>query len=129
METPNRTCSYSFGNNGITATVSPSRRLLRISQHFPGEKVGYCVHHSFIPEPYDVVNRITTFLSTANDPDHNVGFYPDLEWLGDDIDSTPAMFINDRWPVFTMDGKNGKVKIEYSVSERFVYRTFHFARG
>ncbi|KAL6923001.1 hypothetical protein FSST1_000275 [Fusarium sambucinum] len=129
METPNRSCTYSFGDNGTTATVSHSGRLLRISQHFAGEKVGYCVDHPSIPQPYDVVDRITTFLSTADDPDHKIGFYPDLAWLGYGVDGAPAAFINNRWPVFTIDGDNGKFEVRYNISDGIVYQTFLFAGG
>ncbi|RGP72182.1 mg2+ transporter zinc transport [Fusarium sporotrichioides] len=127
METPNRTCTYAFGDNGTTATVSPSGRLLRMSRHFPGKKVGYCVDHNSIPEPYQVVDRITTFLSTADDPEHNIGFYPDLERAGDGIDSVTATFIDNRWPEFTINRGKGKIEIQYYVSNRDVYQNFRFA--
>ncbi|CAG1994742.1 unnamed protein product [Fusarium graminearum] len=126
METPNRSCIYSFGDNGTTATVSSSGRLLRISQHFRGEKVGYCVDHLSIPQPYEVVDRITTFLSTANDPDHNIGFYPDLAWLGNGVDSVSATFMDNRWPVFAVGGNSGKFEIQYYISNGVVYQTFLF---
>ncbi|QPC72212.1 hypothetical protein HYE68_002964 [Fusarium pseudograminearum] len=114
METPNRSCTYSFGDNGTTAT------------HFRGEKVGYCVDHPSIPQPYEVVDRITTFLSTANDPDHNIGFYPDLAWLGNGVDSASATFIDNRWPLFTVGGSSGKFEIQYCIFKGVVYQTFLF---
>uniref|UniRef100_A0A4E9E822 Mg2+ transporter zinc transport protein n=1 Tax=Gibberella zeae TaxID=5518 RepID=A0A4E9E822_GIBZA len=127
MDTPNSNCTYSFGDNGTTATVGPSGRLLRISQHFRGEKVGYCVDHQSIPQPYEVIDRINTFLSSADDPDHNIGFYLDPEWLGDGVGKPSTTFIDDRWPVFTINTDKANVEIQYSISNGVVYQIFHFA--
>jgi len=128
MEDSGRTCTYSFGDDGLTATVSPSGRLLRISRHFRGEKFGYCVDHWSIPEPYMVVNRITSFLSTANDPDYSIGFYPDQDSWVSDV-NVAADFTDDRWPTFDIDGQNERCKIQYSISDGAIYQTFEFSNG
>ncbi|KAF5625061.1 Mg2+ transporter like zinc transport [Fusarium sp. NRRL 52700] len=129
MDYPQRTCTYSFGDNGTTATVSPSGRLLRMSKYFPGHKTGYCVDHESVPQPYVVVDRITAFLESINEPDHNIGFYPHSNWLDSSDESASVTFINDRWPVFNLDGNNVKVEIQYYVSDGAVYQTFRFAKG
>ncbi|RBR11264.1 uncharacterized protein FIESC28_09148 [Fusarium coffeatum] len=129
MEDSRRTSTYSFGDDGLTATASPSGRLLRISRHFPGEKFGYCVDHCDIDEPYMTINRITEFVSSANDPDHNIGFYPDQEsWLSA-AENAWVDFTNDRWPVFHIKGEGGRCKIQYSISRGAVYQTFDFSNG
>lgn len=128
MEDSGRTCTYSFGDDGVTATTSPSGRLLRISRHFRGEKFGYCVDHWSIPDPYQVVDRITSFLSAANDPDHNIGFYPDQDGWASDA-KVSADFTDDRWPVFDIQGEDGTCKIQYSISDGAVYQTFEFKNG
>src|SRR6478735_4072632 len=107
MEDSGRTCTYSFGDGDLTATASPSGRLLRISRHFPGEKFGYCVDYMEISEPYMAINRITEFVSSANDPDHNIGFYPDQEDRLSNANTASVDFTNDRWPLFHINGKNG----------------------
>lgn len=129
METSGRTCTYSFGDDGLTATASPSGRLLRISRHFRGERFGYCVDHWSIPEPYEVVDRITSFLSSADDPDHNIGFYPDQGSWVFDAKKVTADFINDRWPNFDIHGERETCKIQYSVSDGAVYQTFDFSNS
>ena len=129
MEDSGRACTYSFGDGGLTATASPSGRLLRISRHFPGEQFGYCVDHYDITEPYMAINRITEFISSANDPDHNIGFYPDQESWHSNTESAPVDFTNDRWPLFQINGGDGNFKIQYSISHGAVYQTFDFSNG
>ncbi|KAJ4127777.1 hypothetical protein NW768_008050 [Fusarium equiseti] len=133
MESSGRTCTYSFGDDGLTATASPSGRLLRMSRHFRGEQFGYCVDHPSIPEPYQVVDRITSFLSSANDSDHNIGFYPDQHsWVSDA--KVSADLADDRWPIFEIQRENDlrekeTCKIKYSISEGAIYQTFEFSNG
>ncbi|RFN52873.1 mg2+ transporter zinc transport protein [Fusarium flagelliforme] len=129
MEDSGRTCTYSFGDDGLTATVSPSGRLLRISRHFPGEKFGYCVDYWDITEPYMAINRITEFVSSANDPDHNIGFYPDLKGFLSKAENASVDFTNDRWPLFHINGGNETCEIQYSISHGAVYQTFDFSNG
>ncbi|KAI1071714.1 hypothetical protein LB507_005364 [Fusarium sp. FIESC RH6] len=129
MEDSGRTSTYSFGDGGLTATASPSGRLLRISRHFPGEKFGYCVDHYDITEPYMAINRITEFVSSANDPDHNIGFYPDQKSWFSNTESPPVEFTNDRWPLFQINGGDGSCKIQYSISHGAIYQTFDFSNG
>ena len=129
MEDLGRTCTYSFGDNGVTATVSPSGRLLRISRHFRGEEFGYCVDYWAIPEPYHVVRRITSLLSSANNPDHNIGFYPDQESWVAAANNASADLINDRWPLVKICGETEICEIQYSISDGAVYQTFEFKNG
>ncbi|KAF4959458.1 hypothetical protein FGADI_1679 [Fusarium gaditjirri] len=129
METPRRPCTYSFGENGTTAIVSPSGRLLRITQHFPGHPCGYCVDHSSILRPYAVVDRITPFLSSINDPDHTIGFFPDQEWLGSGAEGISVEMKDYRWPFFKVNRSTGPVDIQYFVSEGVIHQTFTFENG
>ena len=75
------------------------------------------------------ISRITEFVSSANDPDHNIGFYPDQEsWLSA-AENAWVNFTNDRWPVFHIKGEYGRCKIQYSISRGAVYQTFDFSKG
>ncbi|KAH7184717.1 uncharacterized protein B0J16DRAFT_303865 [Fusarium flagelliforme] len=75
------------------------------------------------------INRITEFISSANDPDHNIGFYPDQKGLLSNAENASVDFTNDRWPVFHINGENGSCEIQYSISHGAVYQTFGFPNG
>ncbi|KAH0433398.1 hypothetical protein CcaCcLH18_05927 [Colletotrichum camelliae] len=91
---------FSFGDDGLTATVGASGRLLRISQQFPDERVGFCVDDKDMPEPYYGVERLKGLLSNAKDTPIGQGIgahidspnYPDI--------TQPVEMINHRWPTF-----------------------------
>jgi hypothetical protein len=100
-----------------------------VSRHFKGERFGYCVDHWSIPEPYVVVDRITSFLSAANDPEHNIGFYPGADSWVSAANNASVDLIDDRWPAFDIREDEKRCKIQYSASHGHVYQTFKFENG
>lgn len=125
MATRNRTSIYSFGDKGVTASVSGLGRLLRISQHFAGQDFGYCVDHPSIPEPYFVVDRVESLLSTAADSGDSIGIDPKVH-IPDMSDEPSAEFIYDRWPLFAIDSGDFTIKIQFFASDGTVYQTYEF---
>lgn len=120
---------FSFGNEGLTATVGASGRLLRISRHFPAEKVGFCVDDENMPEPYYVVERLEELLSNAEDTPtaRGIGAFVDSP-NGPDV-SRPVHvdMINHRWPTFHRISKDGtKFSVQYAASRDTVYQKFEF---
>ncbi|KAH0424493.1 hypothetical protein CcaCcLH18_11529 [Colletotrichum camelliae] len=117
---------YSFGDNGLTATVSASGSLLRISQHFPGERTGFCVDHPAMPEPYLVKDRLQTLLDWSETPSSEGCIGPDI----DSICNGPvnAFMTNDRWPTFHRTLRDGgNLNLQYVVFNGTIYQVFQMS--
>lgn len=124
MATRDRDSIYSFGEDGVTASVAFGR-LLRLSRHFDGQDVGYCVDPPSMPEPYYVVDRITSLLSMANDLFENQGIDPRVDVLGSVFDMSTKV-VHDRWPLFTIEGLDGNTKVQFVASDGTIYQTYKF---
>ncbi|KAL3292644.1 mg2+ transporter zinc transport protein [Colletotrichum asianum] len=121
-EAKHRKSFFSFGSDGITATIGNNGRLLRISRHFPKERVGFCVDSPQMPTPYCVLWRLETLLQWAETPLEGGG-------LGPTIHNTPSeTIVNDRWPTFEERGENGAVfKQQYVVFDDLLCQRLEFA--
>ncbi|RSL74657.1 hypothetical protein CEP53_000091 [Fusarium sp. AF-6] len=126
MATRNRGSIYSFGDDGLTASVSASGRLLRVSRHFSGQDFGYCVDHPSIQEPYFVFDRITSLHSMASDSGDSLGIDPTVDIL-DNGNEPSAEFVHDRWPHFTIQGSNCEIKLQFFASGGTIYQTYEFS--
>lgn len=117
----------SFGDNGITATVGASGRLLQISRHFPGQRVGFCVDHPSVQEPYRVAERARKLLSWAAEPSRIYAIDPSII-PSDSWDEPQSInFVHNRWPVFDRTRPGwGRVKTGYVVSGATVYQIHDF---
>ncbi|KAI8711528.1 hypothetical protein NCS52_01416600 [Fusarium sp. LHS14.1] len=124
MATRDRNSIYSFGEDGVTASVAFGR-LLRLSRHFDGQDVGYCVDPPSMPEPYYVVDRITSLLSMANDLFENRGIGPGVDVLDHMIDMSTKV-VHDRWPLYTIEGLDGDTKVQFVASDGTIYQTYKF---
>ncbi|KAF4956382.1 hypothetical protein FGADI_3959 [Fusarium gaditjirri] len=100
---------------------------MQMSRHFPNERVGFCVDHRFVQEPYLVLDRAErlhswaaeSFLRTAIDP----LLVPSSYWKEPTFDG----YVLDRWPVFTRTRDDwGHVKIQYLVYRDTIYQAFDF---
>lgn len=121
---------YSFGDEkGLTATVSASGSLLRITQHFPGERHGFCIDHPEMPEPYLVQKRLEKLLSWSKSTPSPSGV------IGPSIDSFCSDYftddmINDRWPIFYRTCNSGvNLTVKYVASEGALYQIFQTSSG
>lgn len=111
---------FSFGDEGVTATVGVNGRLLRISRHFPGERVGLCVDHPEMSEPWFVITRLRQILRWTEESGD--------EGIGPSIDGTcTETIVNHRWPTFDIqlnDQRN--VKLQYVAYGGTIYQKFEF---
>lgn len=120
---------YSFGDDGVTATIGASGRLLQMTRHFPGQKVGFCVDHQDMEQPFFVTDRISTLLSWATDPFPDRGIDPTIDSSTSRSWEEPpvAEYVNNRWPVFTRTRDDGaEVKIQYLASAGTIFQTYEF---
>ncbi|KAI8651276.1 hypothetical protein NCS55_01371400 [Fusarium keratoplasticum] len=124
MAARDRNSIYSFGEDGVTASVA-SGRLLRLSRHFDQQDFGYCVDPPYMPEPYYVVDRITSLLSMADDLFENQGIDPKVDVLGSIFDMSTKV-VHDRWPLFTIEVLGGNTKVQFVASGGTVYQTYEF---
>lgn len=133
-EAKTRDTFFSFGDEGLTASVSARGRLLRITQHFPGQKAGFCVDPTIMPEPYCTTQRIEWFLFLAQWDGPAIGgavggIGPSPESLCPEPISSPKHeIINDRWPAFSQSSqsKKSKSRVEYVASAGTIYQKFEF---
>lgn len=118
---------FSFGDDGLTATVGASGRLLRISQHFPGEDVGFCVDDREMPEPYYVVERLEKLLETAADTPSGDGIGARIDVPNYPDGSQHVDMINHRWPTFhrILEDRT-RFSIQYAASGKTIYQRFKF---
>lgn len=122
----NRESFFSFGDKGLTASVSSSGRLLRITQHFPGQRTGFCVDPKETPEPYFTTWRMNWFLLQAAF-EHFGGIGPSLKSLCPDTIAAPAhKIINGRWPTFSRSSAEVKLEVGYVASAGTIYQKFDF---
>ncbi|KAI3546501.1 hypothetical protein CABS01_14682 [Colletotrichum abscissum] len=116
---------FSFGDEGLTASVSATGRLLRITQHFPGQKTGLCIDDKGMSEPYYVSSRLEEFLERSRDEKvGGIGPRIDSLWPGSESDHD---IVNDRWPTFTrtMRGKTlNKLRVSYVAFQGTIYQKF-----
>lgn len=125
----NRSSIYSFGDEGVTASVSASGRLLQMTRYFAGKKSGFCVDDPYFSDPYFVVARLEQLLSNGADRDSTVGIGPRLP--SEDFHKSPCFseFVHDRWPCFTMKVEGlVDVTIYYVVYKGIIYQTFEFRK-
>ncbi|KAK2767880.1 hypothetical protein CKAH01_15214 [Colletotrichum kahawae] len=121
-EKQQRKSFFSFGDEGVTATVGASGRLLRISRHFPGKKTGFCVDDPEMPEPWNVQWRLETLLDWAENPLSPRGIGPKIGLV-----SKPMEVVNHRWPTFEGKTKHGVAfKLQYVTSGGIIYQRFEF---
>ncbi|KAH9238434.1 hypothetical protein K456DRAFT_1935456 [Colletotrichum gloeosporioides 23] len=102
-----RKAFFSFGDEGVTATVGENGRLLRISRYFPGEKTGFCVDDPRMPEP--------------------------CGGIGPSIDGSPTeTIVNHLWPTFKGPWTNNthsatSFKLQYIAHNGTIYQRFVFS--
>ncbi|KAJ4267516.1 hypothetical protein NW762_003623 [Fusarium torreyae] len=127
-----RSAYYSFGDNGLTATVGSNGYLLQMSRYFPDAeyKTGFCVDTPSTYEPYLVAVRASQIYSRGTDPDNVEAIEPIWAWLHEFNDFQPPDFIHDRWPRFTMVGKNTieglTITAEYLVRDGTIFQNWEF---
>lgn len=112
---------FSFGDEGVTATVGANGSLLRISRHFPEKRTGLCVDYPEMPEPWAVTSRLNTFLDWAEDLENGKG-------IGPPIGGSPTeTIVNDRWPTFDGALEDGtQFKLQYVAHGGTIYQKFEF---
>ncbi|KAF4907114.1 hypothetical protein CGCF415_v007595 [Colletotrichum fructicola] len=117
---------YSFGDEGLTATVGASGQLLRISRHFPGKRAGFCVDEPDMEEPFRVTPRLKQFLYRAEDPsfEKGIGTYVDALHLNRQV--YYSELIHDRWPAFKIGSLDVNLDLQYAILDGTVYQTFKF---
>ncbi|KAF4779126.1 hypothetical protein HER10_EVM0001222 [Colletotrichum scovillei] len=116
---------FSFGDEGLTASVGATGRLLRITQHFPGLKTGICVDDEKTEEPYYVFWRLSQFLERSLDGNSG-GIGPRIDSLCPGGESKQNI-INDRWPTFTITtpgDTSNKLHVSYVAFQGTVYQKF-----
>lgn len=113
---------FSFGDEGVTATVSAKGRLLRISRHFPGERTGFCVDDPETLEPWFVISRLRDILHRAE------GLGEGARGIGPSIDGIcTETIVNDRWPTFDIElNDERKLKLQYVAYGGTIYQKFDF---
>lgn len=124
---------FSFGDDGLTATVGASGSLLRITQHFPGERTGFCVDVPGLPDPSYVEERLKSFLRSSRliRPRHVIG--PNIDSLcrrrSFRLHANDSM-TNDRWPTFDRELLNGDdLTLQYVASKGTIYQIFEMSGG
>lgn len=129
-EAKTRKTFFSFGDEGLTASVSSYGRLLRITQHFPKHKTGFCVDPRGMPEPYYTTKRMDWFLFLAQYRDRYglfQGIGPCLDSLCMHAEAPPQHeIINDRWPTFSQSSESFKLHVGYVASAGTIYQKFEF---
>lgn len=122
---------FSFGDDGLTATVGAFGSLLRITKHFPGERIGLCVDHPDSPEPYQVEDRLQTLLSWSKRPFCEKVIGPHIDSLcHSHLSVEHTSMANDRWPTFHRKLKDGgNLKLQYVVSEGTIFQIFEMSGG
>lgn len=122
-ESNGRKSFFSFGSEGVTATVGPTGRLLRISRHFPGKRTGLCVDDPELSEPWFAVYRLRELLNWVEDPETHFE-----RGIGPAITSTSTQIIvNNRWPTFEVEQEHGpSFKLQYVIADSIVYQRFQF---
>ncbi|KAK1656180.1 hypothetical protein BDP81DRAFT_444753 [Colletotrichum phormii] len=70
---------HSFGDEGLTATVGSSGRLLEMSQYVPEQPRGFRVDENGMEEPCWVVSRLSQLLSRASNPRFTGGIGPRID--------------------------------------------------
>ncbi|KAK1656448.1 hypothetical protein BDP81DRAFT_488001 [Colletotrichum phormii] len=112
----NRKSFLSFGDKGLTASVGATGRLLRITQHFLGEKTGICLDDKRMLEPYYVSRRLADFLDRSLDESLG-GIGPSIDALCSGRE-TEQDIVNNRWPTFTRPLRgdtSNKLRVSYMV--------------
>ncbi|KAK1494602.1 hypothetical protein CTAM01_08956 [Colletotrichum tamarilloi] len=116
---------FSFGDEGLTASVGATGRLIRITQHFPGQKTGICVDDEDISEPFCVFWRLDGFLRRSrNEEKGGVGPHINSLYPGE---RSKQHIVNDRWPTFTIaiPGKiSEKLRVSYVAFQGTIYQKF-----
>ncbi|KAF5522635.1 hypothetical protein CGCA056_v007350 [Colletotrichum aenigma] len=117
---------YSFGDEGLTATVGASGQLLRISRHFPGKRTGFCVDEPDMEEPFRVTPRLKQFLYRAEDAssEKGIGTYVDALHLNRQV--YYSELVHDRWPAFKIGSLDVNLDLQYAILDGTVYQTFKF---
>ncbi|KXH29279.1 hypothetical protein CSIM01_01007 [Colletotrichum simmondsii] len=116
---------FSFGDEGLTASVGATGQLLRITQHFPGQKTGVCVDDNGMAEPYYVSWRLKQFFERSLNENYG-GIGPRFDALCSGRKSKHDI-INDRWPTFTrtMTGDtSNKLHVSYVAFRGTIYQKF-----
>ncbi|KAF5606606.1 Mg2+ transporter like zinc transport [Fusarium subglutinans] len=128
-QTKKRNTYHSFGHEGVTATVGASGRLMQMSRHFPDQRVGFCVDHRFVPEPFMVFKRAERLHSWAADPSLRTAIDPILFPSSSWSEPSSIKYVLNRWPVFTRKRKDGmEVTIQYVAFDATIYQIFDFFR-
>ncbi|KXH37153.1 hypothetical protein CSIM01_00215 [Colletotrichum simmondsii] len=121
---------FSFGNEGLTATVGASGRLLRISRHFSDADVGtvgICVDFQHMPEPYYVVERLEKLLAMAADTPSGEGIGVRVDVPNYPDGPQHVYMVNHRWPTFHRKTADGVVfTLQYVASGDTIYQKFEF---
>lgn len=115
----------SFGDDGLTASVGATGRLLRITQHFPGHKTGICVDDWGMTEPYYTFSRLDDFLERSLDESLG-GIGPRIDYLCFGREAQHD-FVNDRWPTFTRATPgftSTKLRVSYLAFQGTIYQKF-----
>ncbi|KXH26350.1 hypothetical protein CNYM01_13066 [Colletotrichum nymphaeae SA-01] len=116
---------FSFGDEGLTASVGATGRLLRITQQFAEQKTGICVDDECTQEPYYTSSRLDEFLLCSQHEEMG-GVGPRIDFLcpGREVEHN---IVNDRWPTFTKEipgGTSRKLRVSYVAFQGTVYQKF-----
>ncbi|KAG5798781.1 hypothetical protein H9Q69_002189 [Fusarium xylarioides] len=118
---------YSFGDDGLTATVDANGFLLQMSRYFPDREhnTGYCVDAPDTDEPFLVASRIQQLYARATGTYSPVSIGPSIDFELDLIDPQPPEFTHDRWPNFVSISEEGVIlSTQYLVSDHTLFRTW-----
>lgn len=129
-EAKTRKTFFSFGYEGLTASVSAYGRLLRIKKHFPEQRTGFCVDPRHMPEPYYTPERMEWFLFLAEYRDQFdlfQGIGPCPESLCSHTEAAPQhKLVDDRWLTFSQSSKDFTLQVGYVASAGTIYQKFEF---
>ncbi|KAG5746921.1 hypothetical protein H9Q70_010392 [Fusarium xylarioides] len=118
---------YSFGDDGLTATVDANGFLLQMSRYFPDREhnTGYCIDAPDTDKPFLVASRIQQLYARATGTYSPVSIGPSIDFELDLIDPQPPEFTHDRWPNFVSISEEGVIlSTQYLVSDHTLFRTW-----
>ncbi|KAI1858954.1 uncharacterized protein JN550_012312 [Neoarthrinium moseri] len=114
---PNRTCYSSFGEDGITATVSAYGNLMQFGRYIGKGRSGvFTADQGCVPEPYLVKERTAELLAISDKESYDQPDMYGFRFTNLSSQSRPKLsYVNYRWPRFCSNYKDIKGnKVDYT---------------
>src|SRR5690606_18406769 len=115
-EAPNPTTHASFGDNGLTASVSAYGELMQFARYLGAGRSGvFSLDYYWTPEPSEIQARAEALQSRCTDQD---GLRYGTQFEGLSPPQPPALrFVHNRWPRYEYDAGNFNMAIQYIVHD------------